>query len=387
MYNMFMTITDLINYLHVLHMYISSCMHVCTVLNTLGAYCGRPSPASLPPPGGEGAAGLGWRVGECIMKAPSPRSVCCAAPLLCLLLSPLCWQLWLEVGCASHGLCYSAASRQLGHERGLAFVAGWDADHAYVTSAQYFADRQQNQDWVAETGGVLAPELSPHWGRMLDPGRVHLIFSRLLYLWSRFAEDNDQINYVIKSGTLLGFLRHGDFVPHDHDVDVLWDGPRSEVFKWCSSLPGDLHCSTCCQGPGPGTNWLPDPPPQAECKGHCGWAGVKVHGRWGFENTKLPLDLFRHDTSAGTKLWRGIFYSPTVLEGAKKRMLGVSPIWIPKNATDMVNDGVCLIKSSSQYGTYQRGVDGQRQSCGWAKYAPMPHEYRGRLRRVAAGDG
>eukprot|EP01047_Picozoa_sp_COSAG01_P139158 COSAG01_NODE_69904_length_251_cov_0.633540_1_plen_42_part_01 len=42
----------------------------------------------------------------------------------------------------------------------------------------------------------------------------------------------------------------------------------------------------------------------------------------------------------------------------------------------MVNAGVCLIKSSSQDDTYQSGVDGQRQSCGWTKYVPMPHEYR-----------
>ena len=43
-----------------------------------------------------------------------------------------------------------------------------------------------------------------------------LTFKLRYLLFQKF----DIQDYMISDGTLLGFLRHGDIIPHDHDFDI-----------------------------------------------------------------------------------------------------------------------------------------------------------------------
>lgn len=72
---------------------------------------------------------------------------------------------------------------------------------------------------------------------------THLHLSRLLKLHSRAAQLADEAAWALASGSILGYLRHGDFVPHDHDVDVVLDKNKLNLYKKAllSILPADLR--------------------------------------------------------------------------------------------------------------------------------------------------
>ena len=50
-----------------------------------------------------------------------------------------------------------------------------------------------------------------------NPNKENL--QKLLKFWSKMAEI-ERLDYVLCSGTLLGYKRHRDFLPFDHDVDI-----------------------------------------------------------------------------------------------------------------------------------------------------------------------
>jgi len=93
--------------------------------------------------------------------------------------------------------------------------AAWDE---YIKSDVYKEDKRKNVDWVTKTGAMLSPQCAPHYD-MLTPGRAHLFQTHSLHVWSQFAEQHN-ITWTLAYGTLLGYVRQGDFIPHDVDIDL-----------------------------------------------------------------------------------------------------------------------------------------------------------------------
>ena len=57
---------------------------------------------------------------------------------------------------------------------------------------------------------------------------THEDMMRLLLAFDRFCKEHD-LKYSLADGTLLGAMRHGDFVPWDDDADVMMT--RAEYTK------------------------------------------------------------------------------------------------------------------------------------------------------------
>lgn len=62
-----------------------------------------------------------------------------------------------------------------------------------------------------------------------DLTRVHEVNLKLLKEIDRICRKY-KINYMLDSGTLLGAVRHGGFIPWDDDVDVAFTRPNFELF-------------------------------------------------------------------------------------------------------------------------------------------------------------
>lgn len=62
-------------------------------------------------------------------------------------------------------------------------------------------------------------------------GEVHDFYFEFLSCFDKFAKDND-LRYFIHAGTLLGAVRHGDFISWDDDVDIVMF--REDYEKLCS---------------------------------------------------------------------------------------------------------------------------------------------------------
>jgi hypothetical protein len=61
------------------------------------------------------------------------------------------------------------------------------------------------------------------WKRLRKLNQKNLILSRMMYLWSFFA-DKHQLKWAVVDGSMLGALRGKALLPHDYDVDI-WIDP------------------------------------------------------------------------------------------------------------------------------------------------------------------
>ena len=63
-----------------------------------------------------------------------------------------------------------------------------------------------------------------------DLSGVHAVNLKLLKEIDRICRKY-KIKYALDSGTLLGAIRHGGFIPWDDDVDVVFTRANYEMFK------------------------------------------------------------------------------------------------------------------------------------------------------------
>merc|ERR1712146_422731 len=134
--------------------------------------------------------------------------------------------------------------------------------------------------------------------------------TRNLYIWSNFAEKHS-IPWAILSGTLLGYLRHGDFIPHDHDIDILFDSRSLQLIR---NYKGDLI------------------PPDLSIVQSMFWNGLKLvqHNETLFSEA-LFVDLFAYDVSKpNATLMDGILFPQAEVHpfrNRKRRMMGPSVVY------------------------------------------------------------
>ena len=58
--------------------------------------------------------------------------------------------------------------------------------------------------------------------------KLHIIEAEILERFAKLCKDND-INYYIIGGTLIGAVRHGGFIPWDDDIDIAM--PRKDYVR------------------------------------------------------------------------------------------------------------------------------------------------------------
>ncbi len=71
--------------------------------------------------------------------------------------------------------------------------------------------------------------------------QVHLVLERLLRIFDTICKENE-IDYWLDYGTLLGAIRHQGFIPWDYDIDIGILRPDYELFieKGVKDLPFDI---------------------------------------------------------------------------------------------------------------------------------------------------
>lgn len=210
------------------------------------------------------------------------------------------------------------------------FPNAFTGQYTYIESSRYARDRLLNQDWVAANAGQVPSARAPHWKAMPLPGRTHLLLTRLLGAWSNIAESH-HLPWSMMGGTLLGYLRHGDFIPHDHDIDLVI-AAEVDVTRLAAALPPDMCLTSNVLGPG----HVP------------GWPGYKVE----FRAPRYPLgadmgpispvpfmDLFLYNTSAPLSnkgAFMGASFHPDRVHPFREsrvRMMGSTLVRVARNAT------------------------------------------------------
>jgi len=220
------------------------------------------------------------------------------------------------------------------HLRQKVQSAEQDAWDKYIKSDAYKEDKDSNVAWVKQTNGTFSPQCAPHYETMMLPGRAHLFRTHVLYVWSQFAEQRN-ISWVVDGGTLLGFERNEDFIPHDKDVDAIVRQSDMPVVwrELTKQRPGLFEIV------------------------RVGWPGFQVRplqkagdGEQAQYLSKLYMDLFcAYEPEEGKRDFENCARQPEEGNQIRERVngdLAGSKIWKPLNAAAVLEAYYCEKKDS-----------------------------------------
>ncbi len=112
--------------------------------------------------------------------------------------------------------------------------------------------------------------------RDFDLKRLQQVELEMLKDVAKFCDDNG-IVYFIDSGTLLGAVRHGGFIPWDDDIDICMD--LRNYKKFCELAPKGLPKKYFVQ------NYHTDP------KACIKWSRVRINGTTSMESNMTTYDI------------------------------------------------------------------------------------------------
>jgi len=123
----------------------------------------------------------------------------------------------------------------------------YDRPEKYTIGELYFCSQMNIWNWLKNECKTLDqcphPRIMPSWKYMDGTMKLHASLRRLLVLLLMFNEKypND-FQFHLCGGSLLGLLRHGDIIPHDHDGDIILknESHREFLYQHINELPDDI---------------------------------------------------------------------------------------------------------------------------------------------------
>jgi len=120
-------------------------------------------------------------------------------------------------------------------------------DGIYVPTVLLFCAREAVWKFLKDNCKSLEdckhPREMPQWKDFDNIMRVHAAYRRLMVILSLLDDKHgNTMEYHVGGGTLLGFLRHDDIIPHDHDVDYYMTKETSKFIReHLHELPNDIN--------------------------------------------------------------------------------------------------------------------------------------------------
>jgi hypothetical protein len=123
----------------------------------------------------------------------------------------------------------------------------YDRPDKYTIGELYFCAQMNTWNWLKNECISLKkcphPRNMPGWNSMDGTMQLHASIRRLFVLLLKFSEKypND-FQWHMVGGSLLGLLRHGDIIPHDHDGDIVVknDSQTQFLYNHIREFPDDI---------------------------------------------------------------------------------------------------------------------------------------------------